>query len=241
MKHTFLSAAWNQLIMANYIVDPTILQPYLPAGTELDLWQGNCYVSLVGFLFQQTKVKGIKVPFHVNFEEVNLRFYVRHNDGGVWKRGVVFISEIVPKPAIVWVANTIFKENYRTCKMKHHIEQTPDWLYVGYQWRLQGHWNSLSVVADPVALPIPAGSEAEFITEHYWGYSKKTEQHTIEYAVEHPRWNTHRVETFEIHCRFGELYGPAFASLENRPPDSVLLAVGSKVAVGDRRVLVNNE
>jgi uncharacterized protein len=238
MEKRFLTASWNQLIMANYVVEPELLQPYLPAGTELDHWQGKCYVSLVGFLFQQTKVLGIKVPFHVNFEEVNLRFYVRHNDGGVWKRGVVFISEIVPKPAIVWVANGLFHENYRTCKMKHRNEQTPDWRYVGYQWRHQGHWNSLSVVADPVALPIPAGSEAEFITEHYWGYSKKNERHTTEYAVEHPRWNMHRVETYEIHCRFGQLYGPTFAALENRPPDSVLLAEGSTVAVGDKRELI---
>lgn len=240
MKHTFLSAEWNQLIMANYIVEPAILQPYLPAGTELDFWQGNCYVSLVGFMFQHTKVKGIKIPFHINFEEVNLRFYVRHNHNGLWKRGVVFISEIVPKPAIVWVANTLFNENYRTCPMKHHSEQTADWLYVGYQWRHQGHWNSLSVVADPVALPMPADSEAEFITEHYWGYSKKNANSTTEYAVEHPRWNIHRVETHEIHCRFGALYGPAFAPLENRRPDSVLLAAGSKVAVGDKRFFLSS-
>jgi uncharacterized protein len=237
MNKQFLSAYWNQLIMANYTVDPTILQPYLPAHTELDIWQGNCYVSLVGFMFQQTKVKGIPIPFHINFEEVNLRFYVRHRHNGQWRRGVVFISEIVPKPAIVWVANTLFKEHYSTCKMKHRIEQNADWLYVGYQWRHQGQWNSLSVVADPAAQPMVADSHAAFILEHYWGYSGKPPGPTIEYAVEHPSWDTHRVETYEIHCRFEKLYGPAFATLENRRPDSVLLAAGSAVKVGDRRAV----
>jgi len=235
MERTFLSADWKYLIMANYVVDPAILQPYLPAHTELDTWQGNTYVSLVGFMFQQTKVRGIKIPFHINFEEVNLRFYVRYNDKGTWKRGVVFISEIVPKPAIALVANTLFNEHYRTCRMKHRIVQNQDWLYTGYQWRYKGNWNSLSVVADPLPQPIAADSQAEFITEHYWGYSKAGATKTIEYAVEHPRWNTHRVETHEINCRFGELYGNAFTSLEQTRPDSVFLAEGSKVLVGDRR------
>ncbi len=237
MKKKFLTAAWKYLIMANYVVEPAVLLPYLPANTELDLWRGKCYVSLVGFMFQQTKVLGVKIPFHVNFEEVNLRFYVRYNDKGNWKRGVVFISEIVPKPAIVWVANTLFNENYRVCRMQHRIEQTPDWLYAGYQWQYAGQWNSLSVVADPEPVPMPADSAEEFILEHYWGYSKKAGVQTTEYAVEHPRWNIHRVETYEIHCDFGTLYGKDFAHLSGTAPATVFLAEGAVVAVGDKRVI----
>src|SRR6187399_3219316 len=119
MRSTFLKAEWRKLIMANYVVDPGLLKDYLPGRTELDLFSGNCYISLVGFLFKNTKIKGIKIPFHTNFEEVNLRFYVRHKDNGTWKRGVVFIKEIVPKPALTFVANTIYKENYVTMPMKH--------------------------------------------------------------------------------------------------------------------------
>ncbi len=237
MKRKFLEAEWKHLIMANYAVDPALLQPYLPAGTELDLWEGNCYVSLVGFMFQQTKVLGIKIPLHVNFEEVNLRFYVRHKHNGMWKRGVVFISEIVPKPAIAFVANTFYNEHYRTCRMKHRIEQTVDWLYVGYQWKHRGAWNSISVVADPDPLPMLAGSEEEFITEHYWGYSKTTAEKTTEYAVEHPRWKVHRVETYEVRCDFGKLYGDVFAGLTHAKPDSVLLAEGAEVVVRSKRVI----
>jgi uncharacterized protein len=238
MKRKFLEAEWKHLIMANYAVDPALLLPYLPAGTELDLWDGKCYVSLVGFMFQHTKVLGIKIPFHVNFEEVNLRFYVRHNDNGVWKRGVVFISEIVPKPAIAFVANTFFNEHYHTCRMKHRIEQSADWLYVGYQWKYKGEWNSISVVADPEPVAMQPGSEEEFITEHYWGYSKTTGTKTTEYAVEHPRWKVHRVETYEVQCNFGELYGAAFASLAKTQPDSVLLAEGAEVVVRNKRILM---
>ena len=96
--------------MANYEVSPEILKKYLPYKTELDVWNGQCYASIVGFQFLETQVLGIKFPFHTNFDEVNLRFYVRYNDNGEWKRGVVFIKEIVPKVMITFVANTLYNE-----------------------------------------------------------------------------------------------------------------------------------
>src|SRR5450432_2463378 len=105
MSFVFLKAEWNNLIMASYTIEPALLKPYLPRYTELDFYNGNTYVSLVGFMFNNTRIPGMKIPFHVNFEEVNLRFYVRYKDNGEWKRGVVFIKEIVPKLAISYVAN----------------------------------------------------------------------------------------------------------------------------------------
>ena len=109
--------------MANYAVDPASLIPFLPLHTELDLREGTCYVSLVGFMFLNTKLKGISIPFHSDFEEVNLRFYVRFKDEGEWKRGTVFVKEIVPKPAIAFVANTIYGEKYETRAMRHSVEE----------------------------------------------------------------------------------------------------------------------
>ncbi len=167
---TFLQAEWRKLAMANYEVDPKILEPYLPHKTELDFWNNTCYVSLVGFMFLNTKMLGVKIPFHINFEEVNLRFYVKYNDNGEWKRGVVFIKEIVPKPALTFVANTLYNENYQTMPMRH-VWDINDSLTVEYAWKKNG-WNTFRVSADKMAIPIDAGSEAEFITEHYWGYTK---------------------------------------------------------------------
>ncbi len=88
----FLTAKWQDLVMANYKVNPNLLTGFLPKHTTLDFHEGDCYVSLVAFKFLDTKVLGISVPFHTNFEEVNLRFYVRHNKNGVWKRGAVIIK-----------------------------------------------------------------------------------------------------------------------------------------------------
>ena len=116
---TFLQAEWRKLAIANYAVDRKILREYLPNKTEIDLWNGICYVSLVGFMFQNTRVLGIPIPYHINFEEVNLRFYVRHKSQGEWRRGVVFIKEIVSKPALTFVANNLYKEKYETMPVNH--------------------------------------------------------------------------------------------------------------------------
>jgi len=97
---SFLNAEWRKLILANYEFDEDILKKHLPYKTEIDKWNSTSYVSLVGFMFKNTKLLGIPIPFHRNFEEVNLRFYVRYKQNNEWKRGVVFIKELVPKIAI---------------------------------------------------------------------------------------------------------------------------------------------
>jgi uncharacterized protein YqjF (DUF2071 family) len=230
MPKTFLQAEWRKLVMANYAVEKKLLDPYLPYKTELDLWKDTCYVSLVGFMFQNTRVKGFSIPFHTDFEEVNLRFYVRFKDGLEWKRGVVFIKEIVPKPALTWVANTIYRENYETMPMNHLWEIKDGSLSVGYKWKKK-EWNSLSVTADLKPHEMEAGSEAEFITEHYWGYTKINDRKTSEYRVEHPRWEIYDTKAYSIDVDFGGVYGQSFEFLKNETPLSVFLAEGSEIKV----------
>jgi uncharacterized protein len=231
MNKKFLTAEWNNLIMANYNIDPKILAPYLPAKTELDFYNGECYVSLIGFMFEQTKMLGIKVPFHLNFEEVNLRFYVRVKDGDIWKRGAVFIKEIVPKPAITFVANTLYREKYVTLPMKHYYSEIGEEVQLGYHWKYKGIWNKLEAVTEKKHAPMVAGSKEEFIAEHYWGYSKYNNSTTFEYAVQHPSWEIHTVKNCNIVCDFEKLYGTQFAFLNAVKLDSVFMAKGSPIAI----------
>lgn len=217
--------------MANYAVDQKLLLPFLPAHTELDLWNNTCYVSLVGFMFQNTRVMGFRIPFHINFEEVNLRFYVRHFDNGEWKRGVVFLKELVPKAAITFVANTLYGEHYETCPMDHEWKTTAEEIAVSYKWKKQGAWNMIRINTGIHALPIAAGSEEEFITEHYWGYTRISETKTSAYAVEHPRWNVYATKDVLIHVDFGATYGEPFRFLNDEKPVSVFLAEGSAIEV----------
>ena len=230
---TFLTASWRKLLMANYEVSPDILQPYVPHGTELDFWQGKCYVSLVGFMFMDTKILGVSIPFHKDFEEVNLRFYVRRRVGEEWRRGVVFIKEIVPRPAITWVANTVYGEHYATYRMRHQWNLQPEAHHISYRWKsiVGGNWYTLSAETDPVSRPLEPGSEAEFITEHYWGYAQTGPERTNEYEVQHPRWDIFPVRKLEVSGDFHRLYGVALGECLNAQPLSSFLAEGSRVSI----------
>lgn len=217
--------------MANYVVDPAVLQPFVPANTELDFFNGKCFVSLVGFMFQDTRLKGLRIPLHENFEEINLRFYVCHAaSNGQSKRGVVFIKEIVPRAALSFVANTFYGEHYETLPTRHKWFQSKKGIVVNYRCRKAG-WHRLQVVAEPNALPIATGSEEEFITEHYWGYTRLRNGRTSEYEVVHPRWDIYPVLQYAISFDYGLLYGNTFQALNSATPDSVLLAEGSEVIV----------
>lgn len=232
---SFLTAEWNNLAMINYEVDPAILEKYVPKGTELDFYNGKCYVSFIGFLFENVRLLGMKIPFHTHFEEVNLRFYVRHLDNGVWKRGAVFISEIVPKLAITLVANTFYNEEYRTMPMKHEIKIKDDSRTFIYQWKLNNTWNTIHVETQKNPIPIEPNSEAEFITEHYFGYSKINDEETYEYEVTHPRWQQYEVIQNKSIIDFEAVYGKEFSFIKEVQPASVFLAVGSKITIEGKR------
>lgn len=236
-KRQFLQAQWKNLVMINYEVDPQILDPYLPPATVLDLWQGKALMSMVGFMFLDTKVLGIKWPWHVNFEEVNLRFYVRHFNGTEWKRGAVFISEIVPKSMIALIANNLYKEHYRALPMRNSITLTPDnYTEFLYEWKLNGRWNKLGATVSNELLAIEPGSAEEFILEHYWGYNKLTSFTTMEYQVEHISWQTGKVKDYVFDADVTALYGDQFKLYLEREPVSAFFAVGSdiKVRMGDK-------
>ena len=236
MQKTFLQGEWRKLAMANFLVDRGILDKYLPYKTEIDLWNDTCYVSLVGFLFKDTAIKGIRIPFHTNFEEVNLRFYVRFNDNGTWKRGVVFIKEIVPKPALTFVANSVYRENYETMPMEHSWTASNDTLTAEYKWKKK-RWNLFKVIAGKTPTQINNASEEEFITEHYWGYTKITNTKTSEYRVEHPKWNVYPIKDYQIDVDFRDIYGKDSGFLETEKPRSVFLAEGSEIKVLHGRMI----
>jgi len=228
----FLTADWRWLAMLNYEVDPGILAPFVPAGTELDFWNGKTFVSMVGFWFQKTRVRGIPIPFHRNFEEMNLRFYVRRQANHECRRAVVFIKELVPRFAIAWAARTFYNENYIALPMSHRIEKTGDEIKsVRYSWRFHGRENSLSLATHGNAQPLRTGSEPEFVTEHYWGYAAQRDGSTLEYQVEHPRWRVWEAQEAGLDCDTANLYGKQFSEVLGRQPASAFLAEGSAVTV----------
>lgn len=233
-KH-FLAAEWRYLAMLNYEIDPAILAPFVPKGTELDSWRGKTFVSMVGFLFLNTRVTGLAIPFHRNFEEINLRFYVRRKADDGWSRGVVFIKEIVPRAAIALTARWLYNENYVALPTGNVILRSPgDSANVEsakYFWTFRNrvHFIELATRGEPNSFG--EGSEEEFITQHYWGYSAQKDGGTVEYRVEHPPWRIWQAQSCRLECDIENFYGKQFANALNAKPSSAFLADGSAITV----------
>jgi uncharacterized protein YqjF (DUF2071 family) len=223
----FLTARWTNLIMANFPIDGEVLKPYVPAGTSLDDFDGTTYVSMVAFQFLDTKVFGIGIPLHRDFEEINLRFYVKREEATGLKRGVVFVREIVPKFAIALVARTVYEEPYISLPTRSKIN-LPE---VRYEWKFKDRWCNLGghMKGDP-QIPAPNSLE-EFITQHYWGYNKQSDGSTIEYRVEHPHWRVWSANNVSFECDIEGLYGSNFTTVLKRAPSSAFIAEGSEVTV----------
>jgi len=227
-RRRFLSAEWRNLLMLSYPVAASFLQPFVPAGTELDSFDGLTFISLVAFQFLRTRVLGVPVPLHVNFEEVNLRFYVRRPMGRDARRAVVFVRELVPRAAIAAVARTMYNEAYESTPMKSQITGSPP--HVRYSWSTGTNWDSVEGQAVGESfLPEPTSLEG-FLAEHYWGYTRQRDGGTVEYRVEHPRWMIWRAEDVRVNADLERLYGRAFASLMTNPA-SAFIAEGSQVTV----------
>lgn len=223
----FLTAYWQDLVMANYEVEPEILEEFVPKGTSLDFHNGKCFVSLVAFMFLDTRVMDFLIPFHINFEEVNLRFYVKRETPEETRRGVSFIKEIVPKTAIAKVAKVFYGEPYEKWEMSHFKDENE----LDYAWWKKDERYSIGVnIGENMGVP-REDSHGEFIIEHYWGYTKRNEHRTDEYKVEHPKWELFAVNDFEVNVDFGKLYGERFAFLNNEKPFSIFMAKGSEVSV----------
>jgi hypothetical protein len=223
--------------MLNYVVDPRIILPLVPPGTEIDYENRETFVSVVGFLFLDTCLLGLPVPLHRDFEEVNLRFYVRKKSADTWRRGVVFVWEFVPKRAIALIARSFYGEPYLAVPMKHNIEHVDLKLKVEYSWQRGTKWESLKMNASGEPQSIPAGSHAEFITEHYWGYTS-VRAGCSEYRVQHPRWKIWNADSFEFSADVVALYGEQFAETLAAPPRSALIADGSAISVERKEILL---
>ncbi len=225
-QRTFLTAEWKNLLMLNYVVDPALLQAFVPQGTILDQFAGKTYVSLIGFEFNNTRIFGHAIPFHQSFEEVNLRFYVRR----VERRGVVFIRELVPKFAVAAIARLAYGERYSSVPMSHRIERSHN-ISAEFSWGAGAGMCRICAQTSGDAYMPAEGSLPQFITEHYWGYAVQPDGRTAEYQVEHPQWSVFEAPTAQFAGDGEKYYGAEFAKVLEAPPDSAFLAEGSEVTV----------
>ena len=226
----FLTAEWRNVAMLSWAIEPALIEHLVPRGAEPDQFEGKTYVSLVGFRFLRARVRGLWIPFHSNFDEVNLRFYVKRD----MRRGVVFVREIVPRYAVAAVARLVFRENYVSLPMAHRIlEPVSEFgrVEAEYRWRHRGRWNSLRVECSGRPAVPPEGSLERFISEHYWGYASQPGNGCLEYQVEHETWRVWKAASASFEGDMTALYGPQLGAAISRSSDSAFLAEGSSVAV----------
>jgi len=238
---TFLKAHWKNLIMINFEVSKDILEPYVPKGTEIDLWHQKAYVSLVSFLFDRTYVLGFPAIGNQKFEELNIRFYLKRIEGNKEKRGVAFIKEIVPKPLVTRLANLCFSEHYQTMRMGHKIiyfdSSENEVKNLEYTVEKNGI-HRISARLTPDLGDLLEGSFEEFIAEHYWGYSRVSNHKTVEYEVQHPKWKIYNGSEVSFNCDFKSLYGNEWQFLNTQAPFSMFVVKGSEVNVGFPKSIV---
>lgn len=235
MSGEFLTAEWHYLAMLSYEIQPAVLTRYLPAGTELDSWNGKALLTVVGLLFRRAKILGFPVPFHRNFEGVNLRFYVRRRTEDGWRKGVAFVKQIVPRRTLAAVARLAYGANCVSLPMRHQIETEGGRLKhegsVEYGWLHQGRWAHLGVKTAGGPQRMTLGSPEEFVAERYWGYARQRGGATREYRVEHPAWRVWQSSRASLDCDAASLYGREFVDSLSSSPLLAFLAEGSPVVV----------
>jgi uncharacterized protein YqjF (DUF2071 family) len=221
--------------MLNYRVSPDLIASLVPKGVTLDLRDGSAMMSMLGFRFLNARVLGVSIPFHANFNEVNLRFYVRREVAGETRRGVVFVKEIVPRSAVALMARAMYNEPYAVMDIRHSVPAvarvagTPG--VVEYSFHQQSRWSRIAVTPAGKPQEIPRGSEEEFVSVRHWGYTRQRDGGTIEYQVEHQRWSTWETSDARLEADLVPLYGARFAEALNRRADSAYLADGSAITV----------
>ena len=225
-----MTTEWRAVLGLTYAADVALLEAHVPRGCTIDTLEGSPRVSLVAFHFANTRIAGVPVPAHVNFPEINLRFYVRI--GG--ERAVVFIREFVSRPAVALVAKAFYNEPYRTIRMRDRRIAPTTWNgeRLGVRHRFGPRLgNRLEAWADPTAvLPAP-GSAAYWLTHHELGVGARRDGRARRYRVEHDVWALHTVRDLRVEVDFAALYGPRWAHLANAEPSHVTLSSGSPVTI----------
>jgi uncharacterized protein YqjF (DUF2071 family) len=222
----FLTAAWLNVLGVTYPADAALLAPHLPRGAEIDELEGSPRVSLVAFVFRGTRLSGVPIPLHVNFPEINLRFYVRLRG----RRAVVFIREFVPRPAISIVAKLAYNEPYRTVRLRSERLERDGLLGVRHRFGA-GLGNELEAWAEPVAAVPSEDSAAYWLTHHDAGVGRSRDGRARSYEVSHPVWALHTVRQLRVDVDFAALYGSQWAHLTGAEPSHVTLATGSRVSI----------
>ena len=234
-EHVTISGEWRELAIVSWRVAPELLRPRLPAGTELDEWDGRSWLSLVGLRFLGLAVGGVPVPLHREFAQVNLRFYARRVVGDQVRRGAVFVRELVPRAAMAAVARLVMNEPMVHADVRaevaHDAERPSRVLGVTYTWESDPGRGRLHVDTDAEPMALERLSLEEFLSERCWGFTAQRDGGSTEYRVEHPRWSVYVSRDASVDGDLAATFPLDLARVMLARPDHAFVAEGSRVAI----------
>lgn len=234
-----ISTEFKKVALFNYIVPEEVVKKYLPKHIKPDFYNGNCYISLVGFQVSKLKVAGVKVPLLKDFDEIDLQIYVKRFNGAKWEKGVVVVSRIFDQPGAAPLANTLFKANYSSVPTSGKVNETENTLEVQYFWQLNGKEQKFSVKSNKLAAPYDKESEAGFLLDRPYGFIKVSKEETLRYEIKHAGWHLYTVEEYAVDVDFSRQYDPVLNVLNSMVPQSVILTEGSTVEIGENQVVTS--
>ena len=229
MGWALLEGQVHHAVFASFDVDPRALETLVPAGTELDTWEGRTLVSLVAFEMTDNRLLGLPLTFARSYDQINLRFYVRHRCDGEVRSGVVFLKELLPVPALVAGARLLYRENYERQPVSARV-RPPEQERAGrvvYRWRRHDQLHRLAVdFAPPLALP-EEGTLEHFLADRHWGYVSLADGSTREYRVDHTPWRIWPAQAARLSQATAASFGARFERWFARDPSSAFVAEGS--------------
>jgi len=175
---------WRELTYVHWPYEPAVVQSQLPAGLEVDTFDGKAWVGLVAFHMERIRLpRTPAVPYFGTFCETNVRTYVRGPDGqpGVW-----FDSLDVTRLLPVAVARASYRLPYMWSRMR--IDRVGEYVTYTARRRWPGPRGARSELAIRLGAPIEAPSPLEHFLTARWGLFTQLGSRLAYAPVEHPEW-----------------------------------------------------
>jgi uncharacterized protein YqjF (DUF2071 family) len=221
----FLTACWQNLLVATYRVPAELLQNRLPKGLALDDLGGDTFVSLVAFEFSGTRILGVRCPGYGHFPELNLRYYVRAGA----ERGVIFIREYVSSRLVAYLARRWYNEPYRVAPLSAARSDNGTSISMRFELTLPDRTHSLAIQSAKHSFRPAPGSTEHSLLEQRWGFGLNHRGELIRYEVMHEPWQIFPVTSFHIDLDWAAVYGHEWRWLNDATPLSTIFAAGSAI------------
>ena len=230
-KGPVLSMEPTDLLMLNYAAAPEVLQPFVPAGTELDLLEGSAFVSVVAF--RGVNLRAYRLPLKREVRQINVRFYVRREEAGALRRGAVFLKELVSSRRVARGGRVGYGEPFEYAPIIASAEEAGEARIIRYDWGRREQACSVAAARTAPPRAAVAGTPESFFTERHWGYNRTSRGRTREYRVEHPPWLVSPARVVAAPADPGGYKVPVLSEVLMAAPHSAYVVKATYMSVGE--------